>query len=71
MTRRGGKCAISSSVSAGGYSPPHTPNPSWRRRPAEVESDIAAEICVTEIEGNWLRLRWLTAERALPYREVA
>lgn len=46
-------------------------NPSWRKRPADVQSHIAAEICVTEVEGNWLRPYWLRAEDAMFWLEVA
>lgn len=69
MTKRAANCETIWSGSAGAYRRPQTPNPSWRQSPARVPPHVAAEICITEVEGNWLR--WLKADDALPYSEVA
>ena len=67
-----GPAGSSPSVS-GKYPFSHAPNPNWRMDPAGVRGDLAAEICTSEVEGQWHRFRdWLDATgKPFPYGEVA
>lgn len=47
------------------------PSPNWRIPPEDADADLAAEICVAEVEGDFERLKWLLAEQAIRRRQAA
>ena len=67
MTRRAGNSAISSSISAGGYSRPQTANPNWRIEPSAVKPAVAPELCVSEVEGQFVAIRHLLDATGFPF----